>query len=289
MKRSLSSIFIFIFLVLLQACAGSGGDSPSRQIVPFTSQGKELHGYLYVPSGDGPFPAVIYNHGSGDNEGEPVDLADFYTSLGFVFFAPARAGQGLSANAGISILQQTETLQAQGLDAAGFQAGVIALHEAANLDVVAAIEWLKTQSFVDTTNMVITGISYGGIQTLLTAEKGLGLRAALAFAPGAISWNPYLAARLETAVQNSQVPTFIIQAENDYSLGPSQDLGPLLMGKGSPNGYKDFPPFGTTHQDGHGKFAASSKGIQIWSPTALDFLKDCGFTILFLREHQEQV
>lgn len=276
MKRSFSAILLFILLVLFQACAGSGGDSPSRQIVAFTSQGKELHGYLYVPTGVGPFPAVIYNHGSGDNEREPVDLADFYTGQGFVFFAPARAGQGLSADAGESIGKRTEDLHAQGLDPASFQAGIIALHEAANLDVVAAIEWLKTQSVVDTTKMVVTGISYGGIQTLLTAEKGLGLRAALAFAPGAISWNPYIAARLETAVNNAQIPTFIIQAENDYSLGPSQDLGPLLLNKGAPNGYKDYPPFGITNQDGHGRFAGSAEGIQIWFPDVLQFLRDCG-------------
>ena len=32
--------------------------------VTFASNGFELHGFIYRPEGQGPFPAVLYNHGS---------------------------------------------------------------------------------------------------------------------------------------------------------------------------------------------------------------------------------
>lgn len=51
-------------------------------------------------------------------------------------------------------------------------------HEKYNEDVFAAVAWLKQQPFVDRNRMGVSGVSYGGIQTLLTAQKGLGLRAA---------------------------------------------------------------------------------------------------------------
>jgi hypothetical protein len=81
----------------------------------------------------------------------------------------------------------------------------------------------------------MTGISFGGIQTILTAEKGLGIRAFLSFAPAAQSWNPVLADRLIHAVRQARVHIFIIQAQSDYSLEPSKVLGKELEKKGAPN------------------------------------------------------
>ena len=40
------------------------GSAFAGQVVEFPAGGKTLHGELYVPSGPGPFPAVLYNHGS---------------------------------------------------------------------------------------------------------------------------------------------------------------------------------------------------------------------------------
>ena len=40
------------------------GSAFAGQVVEFPAGGKILHGELYVPSGPGPFPAVLYNHGS---------------------------------------------------------------------------------------------------------------------------------------------------------------------------------------------------------------------------------
>jgi len=57
---------------------------------------KPLLARIYTPRGEGPFPAVIWNHGSEKLPGSRPELARFYTSHGFVFFVPHRQGQGRS-------------------------------------------------------------------------------------------------------------------------------------------------------------------------------------------------
>ena len=48
----------------------------------------------------------------------------------------------------------------------------------------------------------MSGCSYGGIQTLLSVEKGLGVRGFIPFAPAAMSWaNVELRKRLLRSVQ----------------------------------------------------------------------------------------
>src|SRR5262245_26301247 len=76
---------------------------PAPQVVTFPSGDLTLHGALYKPEGKGPFPAVLYNHGSapGMLSKEAFDaLGPVFASRGWVFFGPYRRGQGLSASAG---------------------------------------------------------------------------------------------------------------------------------------------------------------------------------------------
>ena len=147
---------------------------------------------------------------------------------------------------------------------------IVDLHDRFNRDVVAAVAWLKTQPFVDRDRIIMSGCSYGGIQTLLSAEKGLGVRGFVPFAPAAMSWaNPALRQRLETAAKNAKAPILLIQAENDFSTGPSETLGPLLDKLGAPSGHKLFAPFGSTHEEGHAAFACWSLGTTIWGDDVL--------------------
>jgi carboxymethylenebutenolidase len=242
------------------------------ELVSFPSGDLVLRGFLYKPQGTGPFPAILWNHGSEKLPGQQPELARFYTKLGFVFFLPHRHGQGRSPGAYIEDL--IEKYAAIEKNRTLFQKYVVKLHEEYNRDVVAAVEWLKGQPFVDQQHMVMSGCSYGGIQTILTAEKGLGLRAFVPFAPAAKSWaNTELRKRLHEAVVNAKGPLFLIQAQNDFSLGPSEDLGPMIKRKGAPNQARIYPPYGTTPQEGHFDFATKEGGIDIWGPDVLAFFQ----------------
>jgi polyhydroxybutyrate depolymerase len=245
------------------------------QNVTFPSGGLTLVGWIYKPQGDGPFPAIIWNHGSEKNPVRHPELGMFYTQHGYVLFLPIRHGHDGSPGAYIGdILKQ---FAAGTRDKEEVSHKAVELHEEYNKDVVAAVKWLKKQTFVDPNRIAVAGISYGGIQTLLTAEKNLGLRAAIPFAPGAMSWaNKQLQEREMEAVRNAKVPLFLLQSKTDYSTGPSEVLGPIIREKGGANRAKLYPPFGTTHADGHGGFACWEEGIAIWGNDVLDFLTVTG-------------
>ena len=153
--------------------------------------------------------------------------------------------------------------------------GVVALQETHLEDQLAALSYLKELSYVDANRIAVAGCSYGGIQTVLAveanAEQKLGLRAAIDFAGGAMSWNSFsLRARMIAAVRKATIPVLFIQVENDYDLNPSRTLAGELEQLGKPNKLLIFPPYGQTHEEGHGGFC--SRGGDIWGPAVFSFL-----------------
>jgi carboxymethylenebutenolidase len=247
---------------------------PAHELVEFKCDTATLHGWLYKPDGKGPFPSVIYNHGSEKTPGWFPPLGKYWTDKGYVFFVPHRRGHGRSEGEWIVDLQQKYREQEK--DSTLTRKHDIALHEKANLDVVAAVAWLRQQPFINTNSMIMSGISYGGIQTVLSSEKGLDMKAFVSFAPAAMSWagNPLLRERLLEAIKNAKAPVFLLQAKNDYNLGPSELLGGELKRKGPPNRAKLYPDYGDPqdHQSGHGAFAV--RGSDVWGPDVTSFLAE---------------
>jgi carboxymethylenebutenolidase len=140
---------------------------------------------------------------------------------------------------------------------------------------LAALAYLKQLSDVDPRRIAVAGCSYGGIQTVLAveanAEQKLGLRAAIDFAGGAMSWRSFsLRDRMVRAIRKATVPVLFIQAENDYDLGPSRTLASELEQLGKPHKLLIFPPYGNTHAEGHGVFC--SQGMNVWGPAVSSFL-----------------
>jgi len=259
-----------------QASALHAGETNTNSVQPelvsFPSGALTLHGFIYKPTGVGPFPAVIYNHGSNKLPGDGGLLGRFWTTNGFVFFFPHRSGHGRSP--GEWIVDAQQKYRAEAKDRTNAQQHDIELHERANRDVFAALVWLKQQLFVDPNRIVMSGISYGGIQTVLVAEKELDVKAYVPFAPAAMSWagNPLLRERLLQAVKYAKAPMFLLQATNDYNLGPSELLGGELRRKGAPDRAKVYPAFGdpNKHEDGHGGFAV--RGSDVWGADVLAFV-----------------
>jgi len=230
---------------------------------------------------------MIWNHGSEQAQVLRTTLARFYTARGLVFFAPHRRGQGESPGQN-PIMQMRATL-CEGLEVRRARAEaneadagpsreelmrrVIDMHESCLKDTIAAVRWLERQPFIDPLRLYMSGSSHGGIQTLLAAEAEVGMRAYVAFAPGAIGWhgNPELHERLLRAVRAARAPILIVQAQNDFDLGPSQVLGEALRHKGPPNMSRLYPPYGSSHDHGHGAFAC--EGTDIWGEDVDAFLK----------------
>ena len=266
-RRQYSAWLLAVAVLVLVAAVPAWGSgrvqsqptaTPGFHQVTFRSRGLDLTGYLWIPrtasaSHQRRFPAVVWNHGSEQyvpvSEGSA--LAEFYNDAGFVFFMPIRRGHLPSPGTYRTTL-----------------AGLLAEVD----DVAAGISYLKGLSVVDEDRIVVSGASNGGIMALLAADQGLGLRAAISFAPGAEAWaNTHLRAALITAAQRVKIPTFIVQAQNDYSVGPVQVLGPIIVdNKVLPHQAKLYPAYGTTHQDGHWEFA--TMGFSVWSQNVLAFI-----------------
>ena len=231
-------------------------------LVAFPSGARTLHGFLYRPRGDGPFPAVVYNHGSERWPGTKRDEAVFYASRGFVLFVPHRRGQGESSDAGEYVGQH-----------AWDHARVVADLVAQTDDVMAAVEYLRSLSYVDGARVAVAGCSFGGIVSLLAAERGGGIKAAVDFAGGAMSWakSPELQERMKQAARGAQVPVFFIQAANDFDTTPSLVLSEEMRRAGKPARVHVFPPNGSTPQEGHHLCWGGEHPA--WGDEVLEFLR----------------
>jgi len=261
------AIRLLLILALTLSCtAGPFAQTASGpQEVVFQSGALQLHGFLWKPAGDGPFPAILWNHGSEKLPGSRPELGKFYTNHGYVFFIPHRRGQGRSPGPYI----QDQIAVAPTAARSNVQ---IATLEAQVDDVLAALTYLEVQPFVNADRVAMSGCSYGGIETLLTGERKPHITALIPFAPGAESWrtNTQLHDRLARAVSAATVPVFLIQAQNDYDLGPSNVLTPAVLKHGPPSKGKIYPPYGTTHEEGHAGFCSTATGV--WGGDVLDFL-----------------
>jgi hypothetical protein len=116
--------------------------------------------------------------------------------------------------------------------------------------------------------------SFGGIQTILTAEQDVGVRGYVPFAPAAESWgNHQLRYRLIQGLSDATTPVFLIQAVGDYNIGPYELLGRYLLGNGGRNTAHLYPKFGATPEEAHWDFATQSAGIMIWGEDVLTWLQ----------------
>lgn len=170
MARLEGRLALLCAALLASALAWAG-----EEVVTIPSGAITLHGALYKPAGKGPFPAVVYNHGSaaGMLSKEAFDaLGPVFAAHGWVFFGPYRRGQGLSASAGPYIVDQINTARKRGGLAAG-AATMVHLLETDHLDdQLAALAWLRKQDFVRPGQIAVAGNSFGGIEVVLGAERG---------------------------------------------------------------------------------------------------------------------
>jgi len=233
---------------------------PDTVVVP---NGKSrLKAFLWKPNGPGPFPAVLFNHGSGADAdhtaGLPITeaaekLAPLFLKHGYAFLYLFRRGQGLSADQGLfmqDMLQEEEA--AKGKEARQHLQFMLATTDHLD-DVMAALSFLKTAPAIDARRVAIVGHSFGGQLTLLAAERDNTVRAAVTFAAAAGSWerSPELRERLRAAADKAMAPIMLIQAANDYSTAPTQELAGELRRLNKSYVLKIYPRVGQTSDDGH--------------------------------------
>ncbi len=147
-----------------------------KAATPFTENGQpvELEVVAFKPLGTGPFPSVMLNHGSTGDGSDPnlfdrtfiiESAAKVFTDRGWMVLFPQRRGRGMS----------------DGLYDEGFNDGrtayscerdrTLAGFERANDDIDAILAWMFTQSDIDTSQLIIAGVSRGGILSMVHAAR----------------------------------------------------------------------------------------------------------------------
>src|SRR5260370_12520615 len=156
-------------------------DRTQRWLVPGADPDAAAHAILLRPPGDGPFRLALIAHASTQNplrraqmpQSEYRALAAFLVARGFAVLVPERPGHGATGG---------RYLEDQGdCDETDYSGAGRATAEA----IVAALNYLRGQSFVRQDGAVILGPSAGAWGALaLAGEKVNGLSAIIAFAAG---------------------------------------------------------------------------------------------------------
>jgi dienelactone hydrolase len=264
-----------------QAVVGQSGPGP--EIVAVHSGNATLRALLWRPSGRGPFPAILLNHGSGRTqeqlnrlgpyENQAEILGPVFARHGYVFLFPFRRGVGMSADQGESAIELMDReFAARGQDARNALQLQLLEHRELD-DATEALNYLRHRPEVDANRIAVVAHSFGGSLTILQAAKERDLRAVVIFSGAGYSWDrsAELRARLLAAAAEIHAPCFFIHAANDYSVNPGTALDARLAELGKPHRLKIYPSIGRTPDDGH-DFPFS--GIRIWEADVFAFLDE---------------
>ncbi len=138
--------------------------------VEFSVDGVSVRALVAKPAGDGPFPAVLYNHGSVVRErGYDESAVRGYDIPGYI--------EALAAAGYVGVAPVREHLTS-----AGYREAIIG----GVATVKAAIGYLKTRADVDPARIGAIGFSEGGLVTLWSAIEAADLQAVVLMSPATI-------------------------------------------------------------------------------------------------------
>ncbi|MFA6235841.1 MAG: prolyl oligopeptidase family serine peptidase [Bacteriovorax sp.] len=268
----------FIFLITYLICTGlTAAENLLRhpEVVYFKSGDLTLGGELFKPTGSGPFPAILWNHGSAPgmlNSQASKIIGPLFTAQGWIFFMPYRRGQGLSSQSGVYIGDEITKAGKSGTEKAAASTMIRLLKGEQLDDQIAALNWLKGQKFVQAKIIAVAGNSFGGIETILGAARETYC-AAVDASGGAESWAKAseLQILMKDSVRNSKSPILFFQAENDYDLSPSKTLSLEMKSIGKISEMKIYPTFGKSNKDGH---SFAYLGSSIWFNDVFKFIRE---------------
>jgi dienelactone hydrolase len=283
MKPLLALALAFqLYAVAFGQTASPAEPLAAPQIVDVRSGALHLKAYFWKPAGQGQFPAILFNHGSGADDAQHTagrtmanaasDLAPIFLKHGYAFFYLCRRGQGLSADQAPFMQDLLKQAEAKGPDVRRQLHYQLLTGDQLD-DALAGLTFLKTAPDIDPKRIAIVGHSFGGMLTLLSGDHDSTIRAEVAFAAGANSWHssPQVRDRTLSAVRKTTAPIMLVYAANDYDTTPGKDISAELDRLRKSHLLKIYPALGKTSDDGH---SLVYLGIREWEPDVFRFLDD---------------
>ena len=268
--RQFTIVMMGLFSV---ACAQSQNVSSPlpHETVFYRSGSLRIEAYLYKPEGKGPFPVVIYNHGSRpareQNEMPFAYVGKMLAAIGYLVLVPERRGYGKSEGTPFS-------------EEIGEDRGpryVARLYQEAD-DVIAAAEFVKTLPDADSSRVAVMGWSFGGIVSVFAASRSERFRVVVDQAGGALSWegSPSLQSALKEAAGKIRIPLLGMVSENDRTTESVK----VVVKEAKKHGdrasmvvYKAFKPRENPNGIAPGHMIFAADGIPIWARDLADFLR----------------
>jgi dienelactone hydrolase len=270
------SVALLLTFVALWSQSSSGSET-----VVIHSGAATLRATLWRPTGRGPFPAVLLNHGSGRTaedlqrlgsyEQNAAKLGPVFARNGYVLLYLYRRGVGSSKGREIDAAELMSSAAAAQGEQARNALQLELLDGREMVDARSALVYLRDRPEVDAANVALIGHSFGGSLSLLMAERDPAIRAVVVFSAAGYSFDRSsdLRARLLTAADHIEAPIFCIHAANDYSLSSGKVLDARREHAGKPHRLKIYPSAGSTVESGHDFLYG---GISIWEPDVFAFL-----------------
>lgn len=232
----------------------------------------DLQVTVFQPEGPGPFPVVVINHGkdSGDirlqARNRPIAAAREFLERGYVVVVPMLQG---FAGSGGSLVEHGCNTQANG--------------EAQMEDLAAVVRWLRLQRWADTSRMMMTGQSYGGLATMAYSQNpDPGFKLFVNFAGGVkyvigCDWQARLRDAFQSYGKKSKTPSIWFYGEND-SYFPPRIITPAFQAFAASGGNGEMVAYGSFGADAHSMFA-NVDGADIWLDRLLLKMKTQGLPV----------
>ena len=245
--------------------------------IPVSSGNYSIAARILRPDGNGPYGAVILNHGAAVSAEERrtespellIHTAAQFARRGYVVVLPLRRGFGAT---GGEFAEDAGSCRNP-----DYRRG----ESAASEDIMAAYEYTRNLPYVDGSRMILAGQSAGGVASIYTAARApQGLVAVLAFAAGRggnPARNPGVPCAVEPLARvfdeigkQVKVPVLFHYAENDhfFNAQTSRLWYERFTAGGAHAEYVLQPAFG---KDGHYIFSEDS-GVRYWLPAVERFL-----------------
>lgn len=225
---------------------------------------------VFQPNGAGPFPLLIINHGK--DAGSPshqsrdrfIFMATAFVKRGYAVMVPMR--QGFASSTGRY---------------RDFGCNMTANGYSQAEDVLAAVNFARTQDWIDSGRIVVAGQSYGGLATMALGTKDLrGVRGLINFAGGlrddanSCDWRSELVRAFANYGAGNKIASLWMYGANDSLFGPEL-VSRMHNAFVHAGGEARLVEYGAFKRDAHGMIA-SRDGEKVWWGETERFLKQIG-------------
>lgn len=236
MKQKLFVLFLALGLLLTYTQSAHAWNVTPQKITFTNEQNLQLEGWLFKPTGSGPFPAVVMMHGCSG-------VYSYSNPTKGVALLHREWGDRLVAAGYVALLVDSFTTRGTQNECGNGAIGVSEVNDRP-YDAYAAYDYLEAQSFVAPDRVGLMGWSHGGSSTMASMDVTTGsafepvFAVAVAFYPGCGLYNAF--GGLANSTWLPYAPFRILHGSHDTTVSPAHCQtrvnGAVLLGASAATG-----------------------------------------------------